>query len=559
MLFRLLKYLIIVAITILALFLGLVLSIDQEKFIQKINDKIRSDFGKEIQYDHEIELNFFPFPQIKLKRIEYFDRILNLDLKVKELSLTSSWRSILVLDPEIKNLYLFEPELNITQKKVTKTRFILVNNPKDSFANIQNLAKKFKKVIIEDGVLTFDRGGTFHELKNLNGSLNIANYYDLQLKFYYSNIKSNFNSKILGSFEDSFKYQVDQSFLNKNKVFYNGYINFKDKTLIDGKVSSKELNLDEVFILLSRLNNLKNSNYQLVNNTKNHLLEAKFDVDIAKINFKDKPLEFTTFQIIFKDNNLFIKNFISNYLNSRLKLESKYNLISKKLNGKINTQDLLIDESFFQPKSKFKIKKAIFTCNMDYKFDNSVKKKSLKNFSINKGICKSNNLAISGIDVKNIISKVDNINTFQDFFNLFNLKKFGGDTQLETMFFKFKLSNNKLSISDFETRNEVIKIRSSGDYNIISKDLNADNKISLKTKKFPSLPQFSVFLNGNFENYKVTYDFDKVKAVLLKKGIDNLIGKRKKIIINPKSIDKILKDNPIKELNTEKLFDLFLD
>ncbi len=559
MLFRLLKYLIIVAITIVALFLGLVLSIDKEKFIQKINDKIRSDFGKEIQYDHEIELNFFPFPQIKLKRIEYFDRILNLDLKVKELSLTSSWRSILVLDPEIKNLHLFEPELNITQKKIAKTRFILVNNPKDSFADIQNLAKKFKKVIIEDGVLTFDRGGTFHELKNLNGSLNIANYYDLQLKFYYSNIKSNFNSKILGSFEDSFKYQVDQSFLNKNKVFYNGYINFKDKTLIDGKVSSKELNLDEVFILLSKLNNLKNSNYQLVNNTKNHLLEAKFDVDIAKINFKDKPLEFTTFQIIFKDNNLFIKNFISNYLNSRLKLEGKYNLISKKLNGKINTQDLLIDESFFQPKSKFKIKKAIFTCNMDYKFDNSVKKKSLKNFSINKGICKSNNLAISGIDVKNIISKVDNINTFQDFFNLFNLKKFGGDTQLETMFFKFKLSNNKLSISDFETRNEVIKIRSSGDYNIISKDLNADNKISLKTKKFPSLPQFSVFLNGNFENYKVTYDFDKVKAVLLKKGIDNLIGKRKKIIINPKSIDKILKDNPIKELNTEKLFDLFLD
>ena len=165
MLFKLLKYLIIVAITIVALFLGLVLSIDQEKFIQKINDKIRSDFGKEIQYDHEIELNFFPFPQIKLKSIKYFDRILNLDLKVKELSLTSSWRSILVLDPEIKNLHLFEPELNISQKKVAKTRFILVNNPKDSFTDIQNLAKKFKKVIIEDGVLTFDQAVLFMNLK----------------------------------------------------------------------------------------------------------------------------------------------------------------------------------------------------------------------------------------------------------------------------------------------------------------------------------------------------------------------------------------------------------
>ena len=69
----------------------------------------------------------------------------------------------------------------------------------------------------------------------------------------------------------------------------------------------------------------------------------------------------------------------------------------------------------------------------------------------------------------------------------------GGITQLETMFFKFKLSNNKLSVSDFETRNEVMKIRSFGNYNIISKDLNADNKISLKTKKFPSLPQFLSF------------------------------------------------------------------
>ena len=559
MLFRLLKYLIIVTITIAAVLLGLVLSIDQEKFIQKINDKIRSDFGKEIQYNREIELNFFPFPQIKLKNIKYFDRVLNLDLKVKELNLTSSWRSILVLDPEIQNLHLFEPELNISKKKVVKNRFILVNNPKDSFTEIQNLAKKFKRVIIEDGVLTFDQGSTFHELKNLNSSLKIANYYDLQLTFYYSNIKSNFNSKIFGSFEDGFKYQVDQSFMNKNKVFYNGNINLKDKALIDGKISSKKLNLDEVFILLSRINGLNNSNYLLVNNTKNYLLETKFDVDIAKINFKDKPLKFTTFQIIFKDNNLFIKNFKSNYLDSRLKLESKYNLISKKLNGKLNTQDLLIDESFFQPKSKFKIKKAIFTCDMDYQFDNSVKKKSLKNFSINNGICKSNNLLINGIDIKNIISKVDNINTFQDFFNLFNLKKVGGITQLETMLFKFKLSNNKLSVDDFETRNEVVKIRSTGNYNIISKDLNADNKISLKTKKFPSLPDFSVFMNGNLENYKVTYDFDKVKAVLLKKGIDNLISKRKKIIINPKSIDKILKDNPIRELNPEKLFDLFLD
>ena len=64
-------------------------------------------------------------------------------------------------------------------------------------------------------------------------------------------------------------------FLNKNKVFYNGNININNKTLINGKISSKKLNLDEVFIMLSRLNNLKNSNYLLVNNSKKKFIRGK--------------------------------------------------------------------------------------------------------------------------------------------------------------------------------------------------------------------------------------------------------------------------------------------
>ena len=34
-------------------------------------------------------------------------------------------------------------------------------------------------------------------------------------------------------------------------------------------------------------------------------------------------------------------------------------------------------------------------------------------------------------------------------------------------------------------------------------------------------------MNGNIDNYKVTYDLDKVKAVLLKKGVDSLLEKEK--------------------------------
>ena len=93
----------------------------------------------------------------------------------------------------------------------------------------------------------------------------------------------------------------------------------------------------------------------------------------------------------------------------------------------------------FNPKNDFKVHKAYLTCALDYNFDNSSKEKLLKNFSINKGNCRSNNLIISGIDIKKIISKVDNMNTFQDFFDIFNFKKFNGFTKFDSIFFNFKM------------------------------------------------------------------------------------------------------------------------
>ena len=85
------------------------------------------------------------------------------------------------------------------------------------------------------------------------------------------------------------------------------------------------------------------------------------------------------------------------------------------------------------------------------------------------------------------------------------------------------------------------------------------NNVKIKTKKFPSLPDFTIFIKGEADKYKTTYDLDKVKSALFKQGVDKLIGERKKIIINPKSLKKLLDNENIKELNTDKLFDLFLN
>ena len=136
MLFRLIKYLSFLILLFGVVLIGLVALIDKEKVIKTINDKITSNFGKDINYDNDIDLKFFPLPQIKLKNIKYFDSSLNLDLGVKELNLTSTWKSILSLQPEISSLKLIEPELSFKKEELTKNKIILVNNNFNPFFKV---------------------------------------------------------------------------------------------------------------------------------------------------------------------------------------------------------------------------------------------------------------------------------------------------------------------------------------------------------------------------------------------------------------------------------------
>ena len=112
---------------------------------------------------------------------------------------------------------------------------------------------------------------------------------------------------------------------------------------------------------------------------------------------KKKKLKSTYFKIHLADNTFLIKNFNSSYLNSKIKLKSEYNFILKKLNGKFNIKNLLINENFFDSKNEFKIKKALLNCSLNFIYDNT-RKASLDNFSINNGRCKSDQVLISGID-----------------------------------------------------------------------------------------------------------------------------------------------------------------
>ena len=174
------------------------------------------------------------------------------------------------------------------------------------------------------------------------------------------------------------------------------------------------------------------------------------------------------------------------------------------------------------------------------------------------GECISANANIVGINLNKISKKVDNIETFQDFFDLFNKNEMKGNTPLDSINFTFKLKESIFFLNQLEAFQKNIKILSNGKYYIYDDNLDLKNNIFIKTKKFKNLPSFQVLVNGNSKKYKVSYDFENIKSAILTDGINTILKKQKKIVINPKEFKNIIDKNS-KDLRPEKIIDLLLN
>ena len=174
------------------------------------------------------------------------------------------------------------------------------------------------------------------------------------------------------------------------------------------------------------------------------------------------------------------------------------------------------------------------------------------------GECDSSGATLVGMDIEEISNRIDNIQTFQDFFNLFNKKNLKGKTKIDSINFKFKIENNLLKILKLSAIQNNVKIFSSGQYSVDSKNINLKNDIFIKTKKFNNLPSFNVFVDGTTENYKISYNFDKIKSSVLSDGINSILKNKKKIVIDPKLLKGLIDQNSNK-IKPDKIIDLFLD
>lgn len=548
----------ITASLILVLTLSPLILFDKKDVVKIINQKVNEEFNLNLKFNEDIKINVFPFPKIKILDVNFIDKSLGIEVKSESVKLSSNWRTLLKLKPEIETIQINKPEIFLTKKKsISKLTLVKNETRKTKIEIFQNLLEKFKNIKIINGKVFFFISGDKNELDNLNFSVSSEDEIKAELEFnhvkYNSLIKIDASSRELKKIE----YNINQLFSNSNEIFGSGILNVKnDQFFVNGNFNSQKIDVKQIFELVSQLNFYDKKQTQLVS-TKIPSLNFDFNVELANVSYNKLKFKDVSSNILKKSNAIFIKDLRLKYLKSMMKLDGIYSYSNKNFKG-----DLAIYDFFYEsPKmesDKIYLTDAYFDCDVKFSFINSA---NLQNILINtkaKGECINQKSRLIGVDISDLVKRADNIETFQDFFSLFNKNKIKGSSDIDSISLNFRLNKGIFTLDNLQAEQKNMRIKSKGNYSLYNEKFKIDNSVYIRTKKFKNLPEFNIIMNGNPEDYNISYDFEKVKDAIISDGINSILKKKKKLTLDPSSLQKIIKKNS-KEIVPEDILDLFLD
>ncbi len=555
---KLLKTFLFISACTLLILAVLPIFLDKKKIIAAINSKIKNELNLNIDLGEDLKLNFFPFPKLQFNNLVFKDESKGLYAKIIEVEIISTWRSIIKLDPYIQEVRLNYPLIQFKNKNIASDLKVLVGNEQnDSDLNLKKLFSGFQSLKVENGNVEFEFSGKKHVFENIDLGIKSTRFTQLKANIDYKNFKSLIKLDVRTDDFKDFDYSVNKLFDNKNEIFGLGKIKSeKNKLNIRGNLNSEKLDVDNISKILAFINKPFQRNNIFPVKAMLPKIDLNMKLNIDKMIAKEFIFKNMYSEILADERNIFFKNSRANYLNSTIKANAKYSKVNKKLKGKISIFDYLVEDKLVG-NSEFYLKDASFDCDSEILVTNKRTKQFLDKFYIT-GECISANANIVGINLNKISKKVDNIETFQDFFDLFNKNEMKGNTPLDSINFTFKLKESIFFLNQLEAVQKNVKVLSNGKYYIYDDNLNLKNNIFIKTEKFKNLPSFQVLVNGNSRKYKVSYDFENIKSAVLTDGINNILKKQKKIVINPKEFKNLIDKNS-KDLRPEKIIDLFLN
>ena len=556
---KLLKILLFISACTILILTILPIFLDKKKIITAINSKIKNELNLNVDLGEDLKLSFFPLPELQFSNLVLKDESKGIHIKIIEVDIISTWRSLIKLDPLIEEVRLNYPTIKFKNNKkfVSDLKVFVKNSENNKDLNLKKIFSSFQNFKVKNGKVEFEPNGKKHVFENIDLGIKSTDFTELKADIDYKNLKSFIKLNVKTKTFKDFDYTVNKLFDNKNEIFGSGKIKYdKKKFNIQGNLNSEKLDVDQISEILAFIYKpLKKKNTFQVNVMLPKIfINMKLNID--KIRSKEIIINNLSSEILADAATISFRNSRANYQNSMIKANAKYSNDNKKLKGKISIFDYLVDDELFR-NSKFYLKDTSFDCDSEFLISNKRTKKFIDKLFII-GECISKNANFVGININKFSDKVDNIETFQDFFNLFNKNEMKGNTELDSINFTFKVQESIFFLNHLEAIQKNIKVLSNGKYNIYNDSLDLKNNIFIKTKKFKNLPNFQVLVNGNSKNYKVSYNFDKIKSAILNDGINTILKKQKKIVINPKELKNLIDKNS-KDLRPEKIIDLFLN
>lgn len=544
--------LVILVLTVSPIFLN------KEKIISLVQNKIKDEFNLNLTFDKDIKVSFFPVPKIKIKNIYFRDEKQNIEVKIAEAKLISSWDSLINLKPEFKSVELISPFLKLEKKVSLNNKTILIgdnmNSPLDRF---KPLLSKFYNLEIKNGKADFYKFDKFNVFRNFDLSMVNSETIKIDMEFDYENYKSFFKIKTKSTDLENFDYSINQLFENKNEVLSTGNIIYDSKDFnVNGKIYSNRLDLVQISKIFSQINNHQNRKKIIKVNNSIPNVNFDFDLEVDNVVFGKKKFNKISSKLFLKNKEFIVKDLRFNHLKSKIKANASYSFSKKIVNGNVSIFDFIIDEKL-TGSSDLNISDASFDCDMVFTFNNKKVLKILDKIFF-QGNCHADNAKLVGMSVDKISNSFDNLETFQDFFDLFNKEKMKGETKIDSVDLKFNFKNGTLFLKDFIALQKNIKLEGKGTYDVGINKIKFTSDVFIKTKKLKNLPSFAVLVDGTPEEYKISYNFDEVKSAILTNGVNSILKKKKKIVINPKSFKDLI-DEESKEFRPEKIIDLFLN
>tara|TARA_X000001036_G_scaffold302428_1_gene281501 strand:- start:683 stop:1168 length:486 start_codon:yes stop_codon:yes gene_type:complete len=141
---------------ILVLTLSPLILFDKKDVVKIINQKVNEEFNLNLKFNEDIKINVFPFPKIKILDVNFIDKSLGIEVKSESVKLSSNWRTLLKLKPEIETIQINKPEIFLTKKKsISKLTLVKNETRKIKIEIFQNLLEKFKNIKITNGKVFF--------------------------------------------------------------------------------------------------------------------------------------------------------------------------------------------------------------------------------------------------------------------------------------------------------------------------------------------------------------------------------------------------------------------